>query len=230
MRQTSNLVKRAHIVFLIIATVLIIDQAVKIYIKTHFYYGESVHILGLPWAQIKFVENEGMAFGLSWGGVTGKYILSIFRIIMAGLLLYFAAQLVKAKESKGFIAAFSLIIAGAIGNILDSLYFGLVFNKSDYHTRNVAEFLSEEGGYAPFLQGNVVDMFYFPMIKSHYPSWFPFKAGEYFEFFRPIFNVADASISVGVVLIILFYRKMFLKKESKPTETEASTEIPVVEG
>ena len=195
--------------------VLIIDQISKIYVKTHFFYSESVNILGFDWAQIKFVENEGMAFGLSWGGITGKYILSIFRILMAGFLIYFVSQLIKLKEAKGFIASFSLIIAGAIGNILDSIYFGIIFNTSDYHKRNVAEFMPAEGGYSGFLQGNVVDMFYFPMIKSHYPIWSPFKAGDYFEFFRPIFNVADSSIFVGVVLILLFYRKFFANNKDK---------------
>lgn len=216
--------KRGQIALLIVLSVLIIDQALKIYIKTQFYYGESFNILGLSWAQLKFVENEGMAFGLKYGGVTGKYILSIFRIIMAGFLIYFVRELIRVKEAKGFIAAFSLIIAGAIGNILDSIYFGLIFSDS-YHRHTVAEFMPEGGGYAPFLQGNVVDMFYFPMFKGHFPEWFPFWSSQYFEFFRPIFNVADASISVGVVLIILFYRKFFTKKNN---EVKPTTETPVI--
>ena len=211
--------KRTQIAILVIAIVLIIDQALKVYIKTHFYYGESYNILGLDWAQLKFVENEGMAFGLSYGGITGKYVLSIFRVLMAAFLIYFLVQLIRSKESKGFILSFSLIIAGAIGNILDSLYFGIIFGNSNYHTRNLAEFMPEGGGYAGFLQGNVVDMFYFPMIKSHFPEWVPLWGGQYFEFFRPIFNVADASISVGVVLILLFHRKFFLKKKQQEALT-----------
>lgn len=206
--------KRATLATLIILGVLVIDQALKIYIKTNFYYGESVNILGLEWAQLKFIENPGMAFGWKFGGVAGKYALSIFRILMSGFLIYFVGQLIKAKESKGFIAAFSLIIAGAIGNILDSLYFGLIFSSSAH---NIATFLPEGGGYAPFLQGQVVDMFYFPMFRGHYPDWFPLKGGDYFEFFRPIFNVADASITIGVIIIILFYRKYFLAKKETPT-------------
>ncbi len=205
-------VKRATIVTTIVLSILFIDQAIKIYIKTHFYLGESVLIFGQEWAQLRFIENPGMAFGMEFGGVTGKYILSVFRILMSAFLIYFVGQLIKAKEPKGFIAAFSLIIAGAIGNILDSIYFGLIFGSS-YH--KPAVFLPPEGGYAPFLQGKVVDMFYFPMIKGHYPDWVPFKAGEYFEFFRPIFNVADASITVGVCIIILFYRKFFIKKKDE---------------
>jgi len=139
---------------------------------------------------------------------------------MSIFLIYFVRQLIKTKESKGFIAAFSLIIAGAIGNILDSLYFGLIF---DSPAHKVATFMPEAGGYAPILQGKVVDMFYFPMFKGHFPDWFPFKGGEYFEFFRPIFNVADAAITVGVFIIILFYRRYFLSKKTNP---EAMTANP----
>ena len=211
-------VKRATLVTLIILSVLFVDQALKIYIKTHFYYGESVNILGLEWAQLRFIENDGMAFGWSFGGETGKYILSVFRILMSIFLIYFVGQLIKAKESKGFIAAFALIIAGAIGNILDSLYFGLIFSSS-YH--DIATFMPEGGGYAPILQGKVVDMFYFPMFKGHFPQWMPWKGGEYFEFFRPIFNVADASITVGVFIIILFYRKYFMNKKAETTVAPA---------
>lgn len=216
-------VKRATLVTLIILSVLFVDQALKIYIKTHFYYGESINILGLEWAQLRFIENDGMAFGWSFGGETGKYILSVFRILMSIFLIYFVGQLIKAKESKGFIAAFALIIAGAIGNILDSLYFGLIFSSS-YH--DIATFMPEGGGYAPILQGKVVDMFYFPMLKGHFPEWMPLKGGEYFEFFRPIFNVADASITVGVFIIILFYRKYFMNKKEVPAPT-ATVQDPV---
>ncbi len=201
--------KRAQIAILIITLILIIDQAVKLYVKSNFLYGESVHILGWTWAQIRFAENEGIAFGLNWGGITGKYILSIFRIILVAFLIRLLYKLIQRRESKGFIAAFSLIIAGAIGNILDSIYFGLIFSKSEYN--QIASFLPEEGGYAPILQGKVVDMFYFPMIQSKYPDWFPFKAGEYFEFFNAIFNVADASIFVGVTCLLIFYRKKLFK-------------------
>lgn len=209
--------KRSHIAWLVILVIIIIDQVSKIYIKTNFYYTESVHILGLEWAQIKFVENKGMAFGLSFGGETGKYILSIFRIFMACFLIYFVSALIKEKVSKWFIACFSLIIAGAIGNILDSIYFGVLFGQSSHGV--VAEFMPEGGGYAPFLQGHVVDMFYFPMYRGYLPDWFPWKAGDYFEFFRPIFNVADAAIFTGVVCIMLFHRKYFMKDKKKAAKT-----------
>lgn len=220
--------KRATLATLIVLGILFIDQAVKIYIKTHFYYGESVFIFGQEWAQIKFIENPGMAFGWEFGGVTGKYILSIFRILMSIFLIYFIRELIRTKESKGFIAAFALIIAGAIGNILDSLYFGLIFGKSS-HGSGIATWFPEGGGYAPILQGKVVDMFYFPFYRDHLPEWVPFKGGEYFEFFRPIFNVADASISVGVFIILLFYRRYFIKKQPQKKVTEADTVTPAVD-
>ncbi len=212
--------KRATLATLIVLLVLLVDQSLKIYIKTNFYLNESVLIFGQKWAMLRFIENPGMAFGLEFGGVIGKYILSIFRILLSIFLIYFIRELIKNKESKGFIAAFALIIAGAIGNILDSLYFGLIFSDS-YH--NVATLFPEGGGYAPFLQGKVVDMFYFPMIKTHWPEWMPLVGGNYFEFFRPIFNVADASISVGVFIILLFYRKYFMKpKEDKNAVSTAT--------
>ncbi len=217
--------KRAHLAILIVLGILVIDQVVKIYVKTHFHYSESILIFGQEWAQIKFIENPGMAFGWKFGGVIGKYILSIFRILMSVFLIYFIRELIKSKQSKGFIAAFSLIIAGAIGNILDSIYFGLIFDNSAHG--KIATLFPDGGGYAPFLQGNVVDMFYFPMIKGHFPAWVPLKGGEYFEFFRPIFNVADAAISVGVFMIILFYRKYFLKrtKDDKKMQNDTNLEV-----
>ncbi len=184
--------------------------------------GGGFKLLGLDWARIHFIENEGMAFGLKFGGKVGKYILSIFRIAMVGFLIMLLRDIIKEKTSVGLQISFALIIAGAIGNILDSAFYGLIFSESFYHQGNIAQLFPSEGGYAPFLQGRVVDMFYFPLINSSYPEWFPWIGGNSFSFFRPVFNVADSSISIGVALILLFYRSYFLSEDKKKAEQEAS--------
>jgi signal peptidase II len=216
-------VKKSLVVTLVIICVLILDQWLKVWIKLNVNYGEGFNILGLEWAQIHFIENPGMAFGLSYGGVTGKLILSSFRIIMVAILIYILRSLIKNKESIGLLISFALIIAGAMGNIVDSMFYGMIFSKSVYHG-GLAEFLPEGGGYAPFLQGKVVDMFYFPLIDTTLPEWFPIWGGERFQFFRPVFNLADSAISVGVASIILFHRKFFKQeKKKKPLNTENAT-------
>lgn len=238
--------KRSHIIILVVTLVLIIDQAVKIYVKTNLGYGSGFNILGLDWARIHFVENEGMAFGITFGnkcigttaadgscsGITltptaGKLILSVFRLLMISFLIYFIRELVKAKESKGLLICLSLILAGAIGNVIDSAFYGLIFSESPYH-QGVATMFPEGGGYAPFLFGKVVDMLYFPMVDTRLPSWFPIFGGDRFEFFRPVFNIADASISVGVACILLFHRNFLKngKSDSKVNVASAAT-IPV---
>ena len=223
--------KRWQILLGIVLLVLIVDQSVKIYIKTTLSYATGFEILGQDWARIHFVENEGMAFGITFGnkciGVkaedgicnglvlkpqSAKLILSIFRILMVGFLFYLIRELYKAKEPLGLMICFCLILAGAIGNILDSAFYGLIFSASPYH-QEVAQLFPEGGGYAPFLQGKVVDMFYFPMIDTILPDWVPRYGGKRFEFFRPVFNVADGAISVGVALILIFYRKFLLKSK-----------------
>lgn len=213
--------RKALISLLIVLGVLILDQALKVHIKTTMYADRSfIHILGLPWAQLRFVENPGMAFGITLGKDNGsllspemgKYILSIFRIIMVGFLVYLIRGMIRDGERTGVIVCFSLIIAGAIGNIIDSAIYGLIFSASNYH--QIAEFMPAGGGYAGFLQGKVVDMFYFPLIDTILPDWLPIWGGKPFLFFRPIFNVADSAISVGVTLILLFYRDLF-KNDNK---------------
>ena len=198
-----------------ILLVLVIDQALKFYIKLSFPLGGGFKILGMDWARIHFVENEGMAFGLSFGGKVGKYILSLFRIAMVGFLIYLLKDIIRQRGSKGLQFSFALIIAGAIGNILDSAFYGLIFSDSSYHKANVAELFPELGGYASFLQGRVVDMFYFPLLRSEYPDWFPFVGGDPFLFFRPVFNVADSAISVGVAMILIFHRSFFVDDKKK---------------
>ena len=209
--------KKSLIVTLVIILVLILDQWLKVWVKLNINYGEGFNILGLDWAQIHFIENPGMAFGLSYGGVTGKIILSTFRIVMVAVLIYILRSLIKNKEPIGLLISFALIIAGAMGNILDSMFYGLIFSKSVFHG-GLAEFMPEAGGYAPFLQGKVVDMLYFPLLDTTLPEWFPFWSGERFQFFRPVFNIADSAISVGVASIILFHRKFF-KQEKKKVES-----------
>lgn len=186
----------------IVLGVLFIDQFVKIWIKTHFYLGEEIRIT--DWFILHFTENNGMAFGLEFGGRAGKYFLSIFRILASAGIGWYLYHLIKQKSHPGLITVFALILAGALGNIIDSAFYGLIFSDS-YH--GVATFLPEGGGYAGFLHGQVVDMLYFPLIHGVFPDWVPFWGGESFQFFRPIFNIADASISVGVILFILFQKR-----------------------
>ena len=219
--------KRGTFVILLVLLILGLDQGLKIWIKTNLEYGEEFNILGLDWARIHFVENEGMAFGLTLGGSYGKLILSLFRIVVVSFLGYYIYQLIKEKISFGMLASISLILAGALGNILDSAFYGLIFSESPYHG-GLAEMFPEGGGYAGFLYGKVVDMFYFPMFKGVFPEWFPMWGGDSFLFFRPVFNVADAAITVGVASVILFYRHMFQEEEEgQVQEVLASTAEPI---
>lgn len=210
------LVKKGTAVMLTILLVLVLDQILKIWVKTNIHYGDGFHMLGLSWARIHFVENEGMAFGLSFGGVAGKYMLSIFRIIMVGFLFYILRNLLIHKETYGLLISFSLIIAGAMGNILDSMFYGIIFSESFYHG-GLAVMFPEGGGYGSFLTGKVVDMLYFPLIDTVLPEWIPLFGGERFEFFRPVFNIADSAITVGVASILIFHRRFFKSEEKTDT-------------
>jgi signal peptidase II len=215
--------KRSAQVLLIVFLVLCFDQVLKIWVKTHMEYGEEFTLLGFNWARIHFVENEGMAFGLSLGNNLGKLALSVFRLVAVGFLIYIIYSLVKIKETFGVILSFSLILAGALGNILDSAFYGLIFSPTPYHG-GIATMFPDGGGYAPFLYGKVVDMLYFPMINTTLPSWLPVWGGQHFEFFRPVFNISDAAISSGVISLLLFNRRIF---KSKPAETTVDETITV---
>jgi signal peptidase II len=183
---------------------LVLDQLLKFWIKTNMFLGQEFRIF--DWFIIHFTENNGMAFGLEFGGDTGKIILSVFRIIVIAWGFTYINTLTKTSLPNGLLVALGLVFGGAIGNIIDGVFYGVLFNDS---YNQIAEFLPAAGGYSTFLMGKVVDMFYFPLINTHFPNWIPFFGGEHFIFFRPVFNIADAGISVGMFVLILFYRKYF---------------------
>lgn len=203
-------------VLLIIIPILLIDQILKIWIKTNMHLGEEYNVIG-NWFIIHFIENNGMAFGMEFAGEFGKVFLTVFRIFAIGTLGWYLNKLVKKQANFGLILSFSLILTGALGNILDSVFYGVLFSESTFFS--VATFLPEGGGYAGLLHGKVVDMFYFPIIESYYPDWVPFMGGKDFIFFRPVFNIADSAITIGVLILILFQRK-FLAKGIKTKEKE----------
>ena len=212
---------------LLIAVILVVDQILKFWIKLNMTIGEEIPVFG-NWFYLHFTENEGMAFGITFGGESGKLALSLFRIVAIGGIGWYLSDLIRKNAGTGLIISISLILAGAIGNILDSAFYGLIFSNSSYHT--MATFLPEGGGYASFLYGKVVDMFYFPILEGHYPTWLPFWGGDEFVFFRPVFNIADSSITTGVLVLIFFQRKFFMKPDQKEKEQNEETEIsPVTE-
>lgn len=194
--------------FFIVAIVLIIDQAVKFWIKTNMSLGQEYNVLG-DWFIIHFTENPGMAFGMQIAGNYGKLILSVFRILAIGGIVYYVYVITRKKVSSGLLISLSLILAGAIGNMIDSAFYGMIFSSSNYF--EVARLFPAEGGYAPFLYGRVVDMFYFPIMQGTYPAWVPLWGGDEFIFFRPVFNIADSSITIGVLLMIIFQKQFFKK-------------------
>ena len=209
--------------FIIITLILIADQILKVWIKTNMMLGDEF-VIFKNWFIIHFVENNGMAFGFEFAGEYGKMFLSIFRLGAVGAIGYYLFKLAKHKEYPfGFIFSISLIFAGAIGNIIDSLFYGLIFQDS---YGQVSSIFPEGGGYASFLHGRVVDMFYFPLIEGRYPDWVPYLGGNPFIFFRPVFNIADSSITVGIFSVMIFYRRYFNKIEEKK---EVSTETEVIE-
>ncbi|HPD27250.1 MAG TPA: lipoprotein signal peptidase [Paludibacteraceae bacterium] len=185
-------------VYLVMGIILIADQVLKIFIKTSFTLGESVHVF--DWFQIVFVENPGMAFGITLGS---KLFLTLFRIVVIAFAIYYLYLLIRDKYKTSYIVCVALIVAGAIGNVIDSLFYGLIFSESTPF--QVAELFPEAGGYAPFLMGKVVDMFYFPLFVI--PDWVPWIGGDIF--FSPVFNIADSAITVGIIILLLFFRHDF---------------------
>jgi signal peptidase II len=214
-------VKRSYFVLGLVLLILVLDQALKIWIKTHLEYGEEFRILGLHWARIHFVENEGMAFGVTLDIQYGKLILSLFRIGVVVLMAFFIKNLIEVKASYGLLTSGALIVAGAMGNIFDSAFYGMIFSESSYHG-GVATMFPPEGGYASFLHGKVVDMFYFPMFRGYFPDWLPGWGGEEFLFFRPVFNIADAAITTGVLNVLFFHRSFFRDTPQESAVTEVT--------
>lgn len=194
-------------VFLIILLIVVADQVLKIFVKTHYHAGESHFVFG-HWFQLYFIENEGMAYGWKFGGEFGKMALTLFRLAAVIFGVYYIKKIIEKKFRPAFIVCVALIFAGALGNLIDSMFYGLIFENSSIYSYNIAHIFPVHG-YAGFLHGKVVDMLYFPIIDTHFPSWFPFWGGQPFLFFSPIFNLADASISMGIIAIFVFQKRFF---------------------
>jgi len=211
----------------IISTILIIllaDQVLKIWVKTHMHMGQQFHILD-GWFRIYFIENEGMAWGWKFGGEWGKMTLTLFRLIAVVFGVFYIRSIMKKNYSRGFLICVALIFAGALGNLIDSMFYGLIFEDSE---RVAIAKIFPQHGYAGFLHGRVVDMLYFLIIEDKVlPNWVPIWGGEHFTFFSPIFNIADASISIGVIAILLFQKRFFQKKPDQESHPTVETNTPV---
>lgn len=224
--------KGRHLILLIVL-VLVADQALKIYIKTSYPLNSSKEVLG-NWFQFYFVENPGMAYGWKFGGNWGKLALTVFRMAAVVFGTWYLARIIREKYSRGFIICAGLIYAGALGNLIDSCFYGMIFDKGMLYDAQIDNYVNYAGlakfssdGYSSFLHGNVVDMFYFPIIRGTFPGWFPIWGGEDFEFFRPIFNIADAAITSGVLTILVFQKRFFKHKNNSNQHTTVETETLV---
>jgi len=203
---------------MLVAAILVVDQIIKVWVKTHMTLHEQIEILS--WFKIVFIENNGMAYGMELGS---KLFLTLFRIVAIGFIVYYLQGQIRRKAHWGYIVCLAMVVAGALGNVIDSMFYGLVFNQSSEYY--VSYFVPFGTGYSSFLTGKVVDMFYFPLIVSTWPEWVPLYGGQPFVFFSPVFNFADASISVGVVLLLIFYRKELSEISfSKQKKKEAATD------
>lgn len=207
---------RSAVILVII--IVLLDQALKCWVKTHMYIGQEYDVIG-HWFRLQFIQNKGMAYGIALGGSVGKVLLTLLRLVAVVIGFFILRRITRLKYAKGLIICGALIIAGAMGNLIDSMFYGLIFSASTY--TQVAQFLPAGGGYAGFLHGKVVDMFYFPIYQGVWPAWIPVKGGQPFEFFQYVFNISDASISIGVIAILIFQKKFF-KRQSAGKETNKS--------
>jgi signal peptidase II len=215
---------KARTIVLIIISILVADQVLKIWVKTHMHLGQQISIFD-SWFRIYFIENEGMAWGWKFGGEWGKMTLTLFRLIAVVFGVFYIRNILRKNYSRGFLICVALIFAGALGTLIDSMFYGLIFEDSE---RVVISKIFPPEGYAGFLHGRVVDMLYFPIIEDKLlPNWVPFWGGERFTFFSPIFNLADASISIGVIAILLFQKRFFHKKPEQVSHPTVETNTPV---
>ena len=204
--------KQARLVTLLVAALLVVDQVVKVLVKTNMQIGEDIPLIG-EWCRLHFIENEGFAFGMSMGGATGKVVLTLVRLVASAVIAWLLVRMVKGGTRSSLVVSLALIFAGAVGNLVDSCFYGLIFNESYY---SVATLFPADGGYAPLLQGKVVDMFYFPLFEFDWPTWVPLVGGNHFEFFNAIFNVADSAITVGIVWLMI--DQFFIAPKYKKSE------------
>lgn len=219
-KSSKYRLSNGQLVLLIALAVILIDQVLKFWVKLNFYLGQELYIAS--WFRLDFVQNPGMAFGWTVGS---KLFLTLFRIIFSAALIYFVVRINKANLKRGFMVCVALVLAGAIGNIIDCMFYGIIFNNPA--PPEVATLFPEGGGYGTFLHGQVVDMLHFPLFSFTWPSWIPLVGGDYFSFFSPVFNIADAAISVGIICLILFYSKQlniaseaFKKNKNAENQTE----------
>lgn len=223
-----NMSKKTKLVALILL-VLLADQGLKWWIKLNHPTGEVLRVFGWSWFRLHFIENSGMAWGWKFGNEAGKMILTLFRLAAVVAGTWYIGTLIRQKYRFGFLICVGLIYAGALGNLIDSLFYGMIFDKGLHYSAILHDYIGYTGvaqlsqqGYGSFLHGSVVDMLYFPIIQGSFPSWLPLVGGEPFEFFSPIFNIADASISVGVITLFLFQNRL-VKKETTTVPVTGTT-------
>ena len=213
----NNKTKTTRTVAIVAAAILIVDQLVKLLVKTNMQIGEDIRIF--DWFHIHFIENDGFAFGMALGGAVGKIMLTLLRLVASVFIVWLIAKLIRKGGRTSLIYSLTLIVAGAVGNLVDSCFYGFIFNDSYF---SVASLFPDGGGYGHFLQGRVVDMFYFPLFSFDWPQWMPIVGGQHFEFFNAIFNVADASITIGVAWLAI--DQIFLALGKKEEQTKEATE------